>query len=446
MRTKVAGWCIGILLAVAPMLRAEPMPQEDEARIAESRAAIVACHLNGGAIAAVGYRRPNDPVYIEPYFNNLACLGLLDADRYRRLATKPGTLTERDVVRQWLEFIADHQEPDGTLVRWEAERAADGSPGPLKRLIPDSHDSYAAGTLAVAAALARADAQAGGPKPSEKIIAACRNALKVLQACKGESGFYWTFRRDAVPKKNDAGETITNAQYTLDNLEVYQGLAAASELFAATGDQATADLAAKDAKDLASVIHRLWSPEYKFFVAMFGDRYYGEKGVNWGGQPYRAEGLATVSALAFLENVALPLRSTLWERFRTDREKQINASLASAQVSDEDPTLERIYFAALRSATPERQDAWLKVVRQRADSLLARNRQLYDPAPRGQTPAYVHRFGLIIQALIAADNSHNGREALPPGLPHVPNQPLPETADAEQKARPASAPNLSPDF
>lgn len=373
------------------------IPVEDQKRVASLSKAILSCQLAEGAIPVVGYREIGQPAYIDAYFANLACLGLLSADTN---AQSPQT---RKYVEQWLDWCVSHQEQDGTFNRFSGAIDNHHRLSSNSRVVPpDSHDSYAAGFLTVVATWAAKYQQPLKPE----LVAACRNSFEVLKRCRDkENGLYWNFCTGSTP------EGVVPAQYLLDNIEVHQGLASAHLLFSKSGDTKLASVAHQYARELADRMHEFWSANDRYFVCMYGDKL---AGIPWGKQVATAEGLSTVSALAFFENVAPATRETLWNKFWRDHGRSLTNSIATDKYVSEDPTVERVYFAALRSASKERQRELQAAVRKRADELLKRQSQLEDPAKSALPYPYVHRYGMLIQALIAQE----GR--FPAELPRVP--------------------------
>jgi hypothetical protein len=393
-------WLLAALFCSAP-LQAQVLSAADAALLERARTAILQGQLRDGAIPVVAYKSAGQPAYVNPYFANLACLGLLSAHDYKaNAATLP-------YVEKWLNKFADLQEANGTIADYNGRRGANGElsldAGQNPKLAPDSNDSYAATHLTVAA-----EYRAAGGAPSEKIKASCRKSFSVLQRCRDDNGFFWTFAADSA----SAGRL--RVQYLLDNIEVHRGLVAAQALFVATGDADKANQAHLWAQILAEKLSLFWLPTQRYFVVLFADK---AANISWGGQPLKAEGLATVSALAFFENLSKETRSDLWAKLFATHGAALEAGFRSADFASEDPAIERVYLAAFKAAPAAEKDALLMRLRLRATQLLNRNDLLTDSNHQGDEFPYVHRFGLLIQALLAQ------RGALPGELPSVSVQP-----------------------
>jgi hypothetical protein len=367
-------------------------------RVLACREAILSSQLADGAVIQVGYSVAGKPAYVEPYFANLACLGLLAARLcHREARTLP-------FIRRWLEWYADHQEPDGTIPRYDGFQDANRNLVNYTEVGPDSHDSYAGSYLAVAAAYTRASHN----RPSRKIIQACRRCMGVLARCRsGTDGFYHTL--DPAPYPPDA----LPAQYLLDNLEVHQGLVAARVYFSGIRDVATAAEAASLAADLANRFHLFWYPQQAHFVSLLADK----GSVVWGGQLHHVEELANVSALAFLDHLRTATRTGLWNMLMSTRGESIWARFELKDYTMEDPTIERVYFAALRAAPPSDQEALFQKLLARTDNCLGRSALLQGGGDDSDPYPGVHRYGMLIQALLAQP------DLLPAYLPKVPLDP-----------------------
>ena len=381
---------LGTLNFVSPVVRAQTtgsLGSDDEKRFEASRLAILNCQLADGGIAQVGYRFTGNPVSVEPYFANLACLGLLAAQAYKPNAQNLAC------VSRWIVWYADHQEADGTIQIVDGTRGSNGEIVNPEKKGQDSQDSYAATYLSVVNQYFKASKV----KPSAKVIAACLKCMDTLKRLRDDNGFYWNFV--TPPPK------VTPGQYLLDNVEVYEGLQAAYELFTSLGDKTTADKAQKRATALANQMHLFWFAKEKYFVCLFGDK---AAKTPWGRQPLSAEGLATVSALAFFKNVSSGTRSTLWTRLMNTYKSQLEAGYCSTQFGVEEPDVERVYLGALTSAPAAQQTTLLTQMRTRLDQMLKRNQDLsdagnaYQNAMQGLDYAEVSRYGISIIALLAS--------------------------------------------
>ncbi len=386
-----------------PAAQAEPvLSQADGVRVEKMRDAILNDQLADGAIPVIGYKSAGQPVYIEPYLAHLACLGVLSAHAY-----KPDS---RDLpyVYKWLMWYGANMEVDGTMKRRDGTRSAQGTLAPgFTKLDQDSDDSYAALYLAVAAEYRKAT----GAAPNGRIIAACRKCVSVLEHCYDSSNkFYLTF-------VGTSGKTP--AHYLLDNTEVHFGLVEGDNFFTAVKIPATATECRNRASDLAANLGNFWYPEQAYYVPLYNDK---AAKIAWNTGPFydangvatqaEAQALATVSALAFWNNAPLGRHSKLYARLTSNHKNHLAVGFAASDYNKEDPTIERFYFAVLKAGPTTDRSVVLDKVRSRVDEFIARNAQLASN-PGLQQP-YVHRFGMLIQALL----SQNGQ--FPDQLPSVP--------------------------
>lgn len=205
------------------------------------------------------------------------------------------------------------------------------------------------------------------------------------------------------------------AEYLLDNLECYQGLVEIIDPLRASGREKEANLAQDWANKLAVKLGDFWSPNHNFYACMYGDL---AANVGFGDQPLFAEGLATASALAMFDNAPAGRHSALWKKFQDSYGKKLTIGYTTPNFPLEDPTIERVFLAALRSASAAEIAAQRELLRKRVDELLVRNSRLADPRALadGNPFPYCHRFGLMLIAL-----------ASPAGkpTPYMPTVPLP---------------------
>ncbi|MBN8604623.1 MAG: hypothetical protein J0M26_26710 [Planctomycetes bacterium] len=399
-RQTLAAWLSMFFLGAFAMQATAQEPQistEDQQRINRLVEAVLDCQLSDGAIPVVGYRFEGQPVLIDPYFSNLALLGVLAAHQQN-----PDPRIERCVAR-WLQWCVANQNADGTYSRVEGTLSAETrSVANSQSRAPDSHDAYAGTFLAVVASAFSAQSH----PPSPEVLLACRQSFQVIERCRDpENEFYWNFEPQQVP----AGAVL--AQYLLDNLEVHQGLLAAQKIFSAANDVELATQAQDRAAALAISFHKFYHPEHKYFGCMYGDVV---TNVPWGKQIATSERLATVSALAFLENIDPETGGNLWNKLMQNHGKALIASFSTRKFIDEDPTVERVYFASLRAASEPEKKRLLGMVRNRSDQLLKIEKQLELPGQQSQPFPYVHRYGMLAQSLLA----NSGK--LPNELPKVP--------------------------
>ncbi|MFO0876297.1 MAG: hypothetical protein U0840_02905 [Gemmataceae bacterium] len=357
----------------------------DAARIEQCRQAVLACQLPDGAVVAVPYRELGRPALVEPYFAHLACCGVLAAEQIRPNAQN------RAFVNGWLKWYARRQKTDRGIFVLEGKRGATGLVD-VTRKAPDSIDAYAGLYLYVAGRHAQLTRTPLDPD----VAAACVRMLETLESCHNQNDLFWNFPLTAKP----AG--VTPAEYLLDNVEVHQGLTAISGPLATAGYQKEAARAEKWATKLGHRLGDYWSPRHGYYVCMFGDR---AAQTPFGKQPLHAEGLATVTALGLFNNMPLTRREALWRRFQTAYAKQLEVGYGTANYPLEEPTIERVYLAAVRAAPRVERDRHRILLRARVDALLERNSRLGTAAALtdGNPFPFCHRFGLMLIALASPE-------------------------------------------
>ena len=370
------------VVALVSLLPAVALAQRTDAqRIEQCRQAILACQLPDGAVATVAYRQAGRPALVEPYFAHLACSGILAAEQKR-----PNP-QNRVFVAKWLKWYALRQKADGEIFVLDGTRGPNGLVN-VKTKAPDSLDSYAALYLYVAGR--HATLTKGKLDPD--VAATCLRMLAVLDSCRSPNDLSWNFPPNAKP----AG--VVPAEYLLDNVEVYQGLSAISDPLAAAGHAKDAKRAGELASGLAKKLGDFWSPKDSYFVCLYGDR---AAGVPFGTHPLFAEGLATVSALALFDNVPDARRQALWTKFQQAYDQKLAVGYNTSNYPLEDPTIERVHLAALRSAPKADLAKQRVLLRNRVDALLDRNGQLGQPAALADGNPFpcCHRFGLMLISL-----------------------------------------------
>jgi hypothetical protein len=389
----------GTLASCAPansLSRPGGLTNQDLSLLRSCKEAILSGQLSNGSIPLVAYTATGRPADIDHYFTHLACLGLLSAYVYEP------DIRILNCISAWLNWCIDNQEIDGTWMRLQGKRGVDGSFVLVEKKFPDSHDSYAGLFLALAS---RYISLSKSPV-SDRLVNSCKQCLMVLERCKGSNGLYWQFDLDNNP-------TNFAAQYLLDNIEVHQGFVAAEDFFRAANDMATAVACQERASELAKRMHRFWYADQTYFVVLQRDVV---SKVAWGIQPVSLVGLASVSALAFFENLKPKTRNLVWQKLIDTYGKKLDAGFSSDEYFYEDPTIERMYFAALKAGSITEQSKYLSLLRTRAQAFIWRNRQLEDNGLAGLEYPRVHRYGMIIQALLAGLK-------FPDELPSVPLDP-----------------------
>jgi len=369
-------------LSLLPMLAQAQQP--DAQRIEQCRQAVLACQLKDGAVVAVAYKEIGRPALVEPYFAHLACSGVLAAEQM-----KPD-LKNREFVKKWLKWYALRQKEDKGLFVIEGTRGPKGLAN-AKTKAPDSLDSYAALYMYVAGRYAKVTKE----KLDPDVIDACLRMLDVLQGCRSPNGLFWNFPGKKTPQGNPP------AEYLLDNVECFQGLIEIVAPLKAAGHEKEANLAQEWADKLAEKLGDFWSPAEEYYVCMYGDK---AARTPFGQQPLLAEGVATVSALALFDKAPAGRHLALWKKLQEAHSQKLAIGYNTLNFSLEDPTIERVYLAALISAPAADLDGQRKLLRKRTDELLARNGQLGNPKALadGNPFPYCHRFGLMLIALASS--------------------------------------------
>ena len=369
----------------------------DARRIELCRQAILGCQLQDGAIVAVAYREVGRPALVEPYFAHLACSGLLAAEQL-----KPNR-QNREFVAKWLKWYAIRQKSDNGIFVLEGTLGPNGLAN-AKTKAPDSLDAYAALYLYVAGRYASLAKE----KLDSDVVDACLRMLGVLETCRSPNGLFWNF-----PGQTPQGNPP--AEYLLDNLECFQGLTEIVVPLKAAGYTKEAKRAQEWADVLAVRLADFWFPAEDYYVCMFGDK---AALVPFGQQPLFAEGVATASALAFFDKAPAGRHQAMWNKFQAAYAQRLEIGYRTPNFPLEDPTIERVYLAALRSAPAADQAGQRKLLLTRVDELLARNRRLGDPRALadGNPFPYCHRFGLMLIALASPADKPT---------PYLPSVPLP---------------------
>jgi hypothetical protein len=143
------------------------------------------------------------PNWLMPYYSNLACLGWVQASKTL------GITTYHPWIRAWLEWYAANMNPDGTM---DDYTYANGQL--TSRNTYDSSDSYAATFLECVERYRR---DAGGTVALRALYPAVKKAVSAILLTYQSDGLTWA-RPDFQVK------------YLMDNVEVYLGLRAASQL------------------------------------------------------------------------------------------------------------------------------------------------------------------------------------------------------------------------
>lgn len=238
---------IGLMGATLPSVAANATQSIPEAWIDEQVDFILSKQLDDGAILGVtrsGY------IDINPYFNNIATLGLLAAD----------TAESRAGALKWMQWNLDHLNAASTNVpansifdyRYYPDTDTQVSTGDF-----DSVDSYASTALNVAWA-----AYETGDPALQAFVA---NNIITYEAIANILNFEGPTGVRVAPPAFGAGLTIAKPSYpimyTMDNTEVFSGLRDFADLQAALGRSSEAAYyGAWAATSQNAVIDLLWNP------------------------------------------------------------------------------------------------------------------------------------------------------------------------------------------
>lgn len=258
-------WAAAIVCLLAQSRAAEVCESQRPAAAAAEEQAVASClslirncQLPDGAFAQVSPGdNPHAPVWIAPYFANVAALALLAGHAH---TPNPADLAR---VRRWLDWCAKHQSAEGY---WNDFEGAAGSVTNNGRI--DAWDSSAALFLQVAGRCRRA-----GGQPTEAVSAAVARALACIEKVTDADGLTW-----AAP--------AYKIKFLMDNVEVRSGL------------RATATPTANVRADrIAERLSSFWKPaKHQFAYALHADGTF-EGGLD---RPY-PHGLAQLYGIAWVE-------------------------------------------------------------------------------------------------------------------------------------------------
>jgi hypothetical protein len=204
----------------------------EAAAIANCLSIVRRCQLPDGAFRL---KSNGDPVWIRPYFGNLAALALLAS----------GDATDLARVERWLGWYALNQRRDGTIDDFEGGLTA----GYKSNGTRDSVDAYA-GTFLLA--VYRYFLKSAGKPLPDRVLTAAKNALIAIQSVRDEDGLTWAAKEYRV-------------KFLMDNLETYAGLAAAERLFAALG-QPEAETARSMREAMGKKLPSYWREQEGLFA------------------------------------------------------------------------------------------------------------------------------------------------------------------------------------
>ncbi|MBI4026886.1 MAG: hypothetical protein HY360_18015 [Verrucomicrobia bacterium] len=280
------------------------------------------CQMPDGMIRM---RSETEHVWTVPYFANIAAMGLLAA---HTIQSSPEDLQR---VERWLNWYANHQEPDGII--YDQEGTVEKYSVNFKF---DASDSYASTYLQT---LWRYWQVKRDSAMRDRCLPAATRALTAIQAV--------TDRRD--------GLTFAKPEYPIkflmDNLEVCMGLEEGALFF----DALHAPQQARQARYMLSVckdgLRQFWSPEKGFFawgMDAFGFATFGFK------EPY-PDGLINLFAASHLTSPPAGLWEKLKETFLNHPQIAMERWLEGAvRLSDagEQPRLKQKLLATAEKMKP----------------------------------------------------------------------------------------------
>lgn len=249
-------------------------------------------HYRSGAEAKA------EPVTIIPYFSHFAARGLLIA--YRR----GGDKRFLEGARRWMQWYAEHMNPDGTVNDYQGAYPELRSTGDM-----DSTDSYAALYLTLLRDEARIQASTAF---LESMQDSARKAVAAMELTMQDDGL--TFAKPSYRMK-----------YLMDNIEVREGYAAAIEI----------------AERLEWTEERIrWQTTFDRLTRLLEDKYYSEErqwfafAIDEAGQShFDTQYYPGIMAQCFVLSDLLSSRQgrarTLWEKIEKDLFSEPSAAAAS---------------------------------------------------------------------------------------------------------------------
>lgn len=317
-----------------------PMDQAGDEAVNHCLQLIRKCRLPDGAFRV---KADGDPVWIQPYFANLAALALL-------AGRNPDDLDE---VEGWLNWYALKQSPDGSINDFEG-RLSTGYRSNGKR---DSVDAYA-GTYLLTV-FRYYVANHGKPLPASIVIAA-KKSLSAIKSLQEKDGLTW-----AKPDYR--------IKYLMDNIETYSGLLAAERLF-----EAIADPDAAVAKEMRTALGKklpdYWQARDGLFAYALDEQDQFQMRSDKPEGHRATEGLANLYALAWVSSMDSRPWKHVVKEFKPD-----GGNAPEAPV-------ERWYIAATAAGTAEEAKEWRRRTIAEANEFASGN-------------IYIHRAAVAVLAL-----------------------------------------------
>lgn len=282
-----------LLCAVAAFAVGRGAEHDDQA-LRQAARQVLAHQARDGALA----EGVDGPVRVDPYFGDLAALGLVAA--YRQFHD-PTTL---DAARRWILWYEQHQNPDGTIDTHDFAAGTWKSTGDY-----DSADSYAATYVELVDRINDTSPDAAWLAARLPSIERALDAIRaVLQPC----GL--TIAKRTYP-----------VMYTMDNVETLRGLTAAAHVLAQHGSRSELAIWARDtARRMKQAIETLlWDEKTQRYLV----GYQTDGGREVADGKWYPDVMANLMAVGWLP--ASPRRRALFARLLSEFAEQIPAKAAT---------------------------------------------------------------------------------------------------------------------
>lgn len=358
--------CVLSCLAAAPSSAQVWHPNSEEQNLLNDvRYRVRQCQLKEGAITRNSYGETEIPAEVDPWTGNRAVLALL---RESRQYPDPRiTVLSLD----WLKWCTQQQvAATGMFRRLRGMVTRDQT---LENTIYVRCENDAAAAASYLLLAERMAVNMAGHRTEKVTTKACERCLEFLQRCR-EDDFYWTFAPEWVPYGKTPSRTL------LDNIEVYQGLAAAERFFRRVGDAPRAEEASEMASSLAARFPDYWNGQAAYFHHTPDD---SPAKRQWGAHSLPTEARHNLMALALFDNFPAPYRARLWNQLKSQCGEEFEKL---TEIDDEvvmKPPVDWMCLAARRVAPKTETDRIYVLYRLEAQNLLSRLRK---PIPRVKDP------------------------------------------------------------
>jgi hypothetical protein len=337
----------------------------EQSLLTEVRMRVRQCQLKNGAITRHSYGETDIPAEVDPWTGNRVVLGVLTETQHFP------DLRINLLCLDWLKWCTQQQvEATGYFRRLRGTVAADLEFENTTYFRCENDATAVASYLLLAERLGIVMAGRRTEKQSAK---ACERCLAFLQRCR-EDDLYWSFAPDWVP----AGKSPT--RNFLDNVEVYQGLAAAERFFRRNGDATRAMEASEMAASLAARFQDYWNGRDVFFHRSPDEP---QDNRRWGVQSLPLDARHNLVALALFDNFPATHKTRLWSELKRHCGKEFERLIGSDDEVSVAPPVDWMCLAALRVASKTETERLYALYRLEAQSLLGR---LSKHVPRAKNP------------------------------------------------------------